>query len=203
MTKLKLQSIATNLGISGSRGHHSAIFGTVILALLVTLLVMFVPANLAAAAPALAQGVLYGTNGVDNLKGSAGQDVSSARGGADHVGARAGSDIVSGGSGSDAGYFTGGLFGDSPSVKANSARDGDDTIIAEEYRHSRTTGKLFISKNPGKDMVMAGSGNDQVYSVDGRKDSINCGRGQDDIAVYDKNLDKVSRNCETRMPRRF
>lgn len=183
-------------------------------------------------APAVGAAILTGTTGADRLAGTNQDDSIQARDGRDLVIGRAGSDTISGGPGDDSSaYGSQGLFGDAPSVKSNSNLDGDDLvrgglgsndlvgyggsdrlyggagddmILAEEYRFAHDgTYRRIPSKNPGRDMVRAGGGSDQVYALDGRADRIECGDGKGDTAVFDRGLDRVAKTCENRHPRTF
>lgn len=183
-------------------------------------------------APAAVAAVFTGTSGPDRLVGTNQADSIEARGSRDLAIGRGGSDTITGGRGNDSSaYGSQGLFGDAPSIKANSKLDGgdlvlggpgsddlvghggsdrlyggsgDDMILAEEYRFAHDgTYRQIPSKNPGRDMVRAGGGADQVYSLDGRSDWIDCGDGKDDVAVFDRGLDRVAKTCENRHPRTF
>ena len=161
----------------------------------------------------------------DHLKGTRGEDRILARGGRDFVDARGGSDTVFGGGGADGDEFVaGGLFGDSPKMSANSTRDGNDMlyggdgrdllygfggsdllvggggedyILAGEFRMSMSRPGVATSKNPGVDIVSAGSGEDHIEAIDRRRDIIDCGSGTDAV-WFDVGLDVVSSNCERR-----
>lgn len=165
----------------------------------------------------------YGTGMNDHLMGTNGDDEILALGGRDFVNGSGGSDIVHGGSGDDGDEYTsGGLFGDSPRMSANSGRDGDDRIygddgrdtlygfggsdvlvgggkadyiFAEEFRTRMGRPGVARSRNPGTDAVSAGAGGDHIEAVDSRKDIINCGGGKDAV-WFDEGLDTVSPNCE-------
>jgi Ca2+-binding RTX toxin-like protein len=159
----------------------------------------------------------------DHLRGTSGTDRILARGGRDFVDARGGSDTVLGGPGADGEDFvSGGLFGDSPKMSANSSLDGNDMlyggggrdslygfggsdllvggdgvdyILAGEFRMGMSRPAVATSKNPGVDIVSAGAGGDHVEAIDRRKDIIDCGSG-DDAVWFDVGLDVVSPNCE-------
>jgi Ca2+-binding RTX toxin-like protein len=161
----------------------------------------------------------------DHLRGTSGVDRILARGGMDFVDARGGSDKVFGGRGDDGDEFVpGGLFGDSPKMSADSSRDGNDMlyggdgrdllygfggsdllvggggadyILAGEFRMSMSRPDVATSKNPGVDIVNAGSGTDHIEAIDRRRDIINCGSGTDAV-WFDVGLDVVYPNCERR-----
>jgi Ca2+-binding RTX toxin-like protein len=164
-----------------------------------------------------------GSGADDHLRGTGGEDRILARGGQDFVDARGGSDTVFGGQGGDGDEFaTGGLFGDSRKMSADSRRDGDDAlhggegrdmlygfggsdmlmggggadyIMAGEYRTSMGRPGVVNSKNPGIDVVTAGPGEDHIEAVDRHRDIIDCGDGVDAV-WFDVKLDVVSPNCE-------
>lgn len=189
----------------------------------VALLLFFAGAAFAVKAGCVQDRPCFGSSTGDRIVGTNGDDTIMAQSGRDFVNARSGSDIVYGGSGSDGDeYAAGGLFGDSPGTKGNSGRDGDDRIyggagrdmlygfggsdvligggkadyiFAVEYRIRMGRPAVARSKNPGIDIVRAGSGGDHIEAVDGRRDVIDCGGGKDAV-WFDEGLDKVSRNCE-------
>ena len=66
---------------------------------------------------------------------------------------------------------------------------GDDLIEATEQ-----------SDNPGQDTVRGSSDQDLILAVDGSKDTIFCGRGEEDEVIFDKGLDVVADNCELQKP---
>jgi hypothetical protein len=67
---------------------------------------------------------------------------------------------------------------------------GADTIDARED-----------SDNPGEDTVRGSRGQDFIRAVDGFKDTIFCGRGDQDEVFFDRGLDVVADNCELQNPR--
>ena len=169
-----------------------------------------------------------GTSGDDRIVGNKYPDHIKALGGRDYVNGRGGPDVILGGAGNDGAMFSpfGALHGDSPSAKANSARDGndvvkgqkgddslfgwggsdrliggpgDDQIVAVEDRRANN-GTKVPSKKPGKDVIRGGSGNDFIDAKDGYKDRIHCGDGRDTV-YFDKNLDRVAPDCERKNPR--
>lgn len=64
-----------------------------------------------------------------------------------------------------------------------------DFIFAEE-----------TSENKGEDIVKSGRGNDFILAVDETKDTISCGKGKHDLAIFDEGIDTVAKNCEHRNP---
>jgi Ca2+-binding RTX toxin-like protein len=106
-------------------------------ALFVAVLLISLPANVVfAATDGCVRGKpCYGTVTDDHLNGTNGGDEIHAKGGRDFVDTRGGSDVVHGGVGADGDeYVSGGLFGDSPKMSANSVRDGDDMLFDEDGR---------------------------------------------------------------------
>ena len=137
-----------------------------------------------------------GTSGPDELQGTASDD--------SPVAGLGGNDTVVGGRGDDK------LFGDDGPPRND---DGDDKVYGGPGADILTEngGSDLLSggdgndtiwalgdksaSNPGEDTVKGGKGNDLISSVDGFKDTIDCGRGKDDV-TFDQNLDKVAANCE-------
>jgi serralysin len=66
-----------------------------------------------------------------------------------------------------------------------------DFIIADDSR-----AQTF---NPGEDTVRGDSGADEIFAQDGYRDTIYCGAGKDTV-FFDRRLDEVAGNCETRNP---
>jgi RTX calcium-binding nonapeptide repeat (4 copies) len=108
------------------------------------------------------------------------------------------------------------MYGDDPeSAGDDTSTDGDDELIG--YRgHDRLSGfggsdylrggrgddlidATEESDNPGKDTVRGSRGQDVIDAVDGFKDTIFCGRGEDEVS-FDKGLDVVADNCEIQNP---
>jgi hypothetical protein len=109
------------------------------------------------------------------------------------------------------------MYGDDPEAGVNdSSTDGDDELIG--YRGHDTLsgfgGSDYLrggrgddlmdateeSENPGEDTVRGSRGQDSIDAEDGFKDTIFCGRGEDEV-FFDKGLDIVADNCELRNPR--
>jgi hypothetical protein len=119
--------------------------------------------------------LLVGFMGADEMFGDdpdAGGDDTSTDGNDELIGFR-GHDSLFGFGGSD--YLRGGR--------------GDDLIDATEE-----------SDNPGKDTVRDSRDQDSIDAVDGFKDTIFCGRGEDEV-FFDEGLDVVADNCEIQNPR--
>jgi hypothetical protein len=110
------------------------------------------------------------------------------------------------------------MYGDDPEPGGDdTSTDGDDELIG--YRgHDSLSGfggsdKLrggrgddFIdadeaSDNPGEDTVRGSRGQDLIVADDGFKDTIFCGRGDEDEVFFDEGLDVVADNCELQNPR--
>jgi hypothetical protein len=196
---------------------------TLALTLAVILFLFSASAAFAAKAGCVHGTPCFGTGTDDHLMGTNGDDEILARSGRDFVDARGGSDVVHGGPGAAGDeYAPGGLFGDSPGMKTNSRRDGDDRIygedgrdvlygfggsdrlvgggkadyiFAQEFRTRMGRPGVARSRNPGTDIVSAGPGGDHIEAVDGRRDVTDCG-GDKDAVWFDKGLDVVSANCE-------
>jgi Ca2+-binding RTX toxin-like protein len=138
----------------------------------------------------------FGTNNDDTIKGTSGWEFIYAQGG---------NDTVDGGDGSDV------LVGDDPNDRSLDGEDkldggpdddglhgygGSDTLIGGGGADilDAGDGESFGSQNT----IRGGSGDDDLFSVNGVPDTIDCGNGSEirgDTAVVD-GLDKVSKNCE-------
>jgi Ca2+-binding RTX toxin-like protein len=119
--------------------------------------------------------LLVGFRGADEMEGDNSQpggDDTSTDGDDELIGFR-GPDTLLGFGGSD--YLRGGR--------------GDDFIDATEE-----------SDNPGKDTVRGSRDQDLIDAVDGFKDTIFCGLGEDEV-FFDEGLDFVADNCEIQNPR--
>jgi hypothetical protein len=102
--------------------------------------------------------LLKGGGGDDCLEGGAGNDVIDGDAGNDRLAGDAGADRLTGGNGDD--RLTGGR--------------GNDKL-------SGGNGKDIISPGAGKDTISAGPGNDTINSVDGVKETVDCGSGRDTV----------------------
>jgi Ca2+-binding RTX toxin-like protein len=155
---------------------------------------------------------ITGTRRGDRLVGTAGGDRIGGRGGADRIFGRRGDDCLAGEGGRD--RLSGGAGEDR--LDGGSARDvvraggGDDRV--EGGRGSdRLSGGLGddrirggrgddrIDAAGGRDSVLAGTGDDRIRAKDGRRDSVNCGRGFDTVAADRR--DRLN-GCERRRGRR-
>ena len=107
----------------------------------------------------------------DHLEGEAGDDLLDGWAGDDLLFGRTGDDLLLGREGDD--VLEGGRGADT--LKGG---DGED----------RLTGGF------DRDRMSAGAGNDHIVSVDGKRDTVDCGAGRD-VATVDRR-DSVRRNCE-------
>jgi Ca2+-binding RTX toxin-like protein len=109
------------------------------------------------------------------------------------------------------------MYGDDPDFRGDDTRtDGDDELIG--YRGPDTLfgfgGSDYLrggrgddlidaterSANPGRDTVRGSRNQDSIGAVDDFKDTIFCGRGEDEV-FFDRGLDVVADNCEIQNPR--
>lgn len=113
---------------------------------------------LAATATAARLDVIRGTNGPDNLNGTAGGDLIYGRGGNDIIRAHDGNDVAYGGSGND--VVRGG--------------PGNDILYGQ-------SGNDAIWAGGGADVQYGGSGNDVLHALanDNQPDVLDCGPGFD------------------------
>jgi len=113
---------------------------------------------LAAAASAATLDLIRGTDGPDNLNGTAARDVIYSRGGNDSVRAHAGNDVVYAGRGND--VVRGG--------------PGNDVVFGG-------AGNDVLWVGAGADVQLGGHGNDILHALanDNQPDVLDCGRGYD------------------------
>jgi Ca2+-binding RTX toxin-like protein len=141
-----------------------------------------------------------GTTGADELQGTTSDD--------SPIAGLGGNDTVYGGRGDDK------MFGDDGPPRND---DGDDQVYGgrgNDVLIDNGGSDLLVggggndtiwamgdksATNPGEDTIKGGKGNDLINSVDGHKDTIDCGGGKDDV-TFDQNLDKVAANCEKQHP---
>jgi Ca2+-binding RTX toxin-like protein len=131
---------------------------------------------------------LYGTANFDNIQGLGGDDTIYGKGSNDFLaGDKAfeqtlrGNDKVYGGSGND-------------ELEGN---QDNDLLVGGSGNDKLNP---LDGQQPGtKDTVEGGDGADVVYANDSNEDVINCGRGTQDIVLYDVGLDTIS-NCEIKNP---
>lgn len=122
-------------------------------------------------------GRCVGGNGPDTMYGSAIRDQIYGRGGGDYVRGSASVDFLDGGGGNDE------LLG---------GQDGDTV--------NGVAGNDLIAGNQGNDRLSGGTGNDRIEAADGRRDTINCGPGPNDVVVFDARIDRFA-DCEILEPR--
>jgi Ca2+-binding RTX toxin-like protein len=104
----------------------------------------------------------------------------------DQIFGQGGSDIIYGNGGGD------NIWGDWHQV-VDPGEPGSDTIYGGR-------GPDRLQGDERTDTLNGGPGNDRIEAKDGESDIIDCGRGTEDIAFFDKRgVDEVS-NCEVRNP---
>jgi Big-like domain-containing protein/hemolysin type calcium-binding protein/LVIVD repeat-containing protein len=131
-----------------------------------------------------------GTRRAERINGSRFGDRINARGGKDKVNGRAQGDCIRGGRGADrvrGGSGADRLFGNS----------GRDRLIAGSRRDRLNggSGGDYLRGGTGNDRFRGGGGGDSVHAVDGWKERINCGGGEDTVRADQR--DVVAANCET------
>jgi Ca2+-binding RTX toxin-like protein len=141
---------------------------------------------------------LSGASGVDRLSGGSRADRLSGGSGNDRLSGGSGNDRLSGGSGPD--RLSGGVGKDR--LSGGALRDrlsggaGKDRLSggARRDRLSGGSGNDKIAGGGGRNSYSAGGGNDVVNSANGRRERVNCGRGNGDRVRADDN-DRL-RGCE-------
>jgi uncharacterized repeat protein (TIGR01451 family) len=120
--------------------------------------------------------VLRGTAFGDRLVGNDGDDLLKGNGAGDCLEGGAGNDVLDGGDGDDR------LAGSSGKDRLIGGR-GNDKLTGGKGNDRLTggTGNDTFSPGSGRDTVTAGSGNDTVNSVDGVRETIDCGPGKDTV----------------------
>ncbi len=111
-------------------------------------------------------GVIYGTEGNDNLVGTGGDDVICGFGGNDQIDARAGNDVVDAGGGDDS--VSGGT--------------GDDRLFGQNGNDALdgATGNDGLWGGAGNDTLSGASGNDGLVGGDG-DDVLSAASGDDSV----------------------
>ena len=140
---------------------------------------------------------ITGSEGNDLIRGGRGSDIAGGAAGRDDIRGEAGNDKLSGGSGAD--KLSGGsgrdrLSGGSGADKllGGSGRDrlsggtGNDSLFGG-------AGNDSLSAGLGRNRLSGGAGNDALNAVNGKRDTVNCGRGRDTARV--DRSDRVS-GCE-------
>ena len=127
--------------------------------------------------------LLSGGGGHDSIAGLLGNDCLNGQGGNDRLSGGGGNDRLNGGTGKDAGSGGAGsdrLTGGSGNDRLNGAA-GNDSITGGtgDDRLSGGAGRDSITGGRGRDSINAGPGNDRVNSVDGRAETVDCGKGRD------------------------
>ncbi len=136
--------------------------------------------------------VLRGTAFGDRLVGGDGDDLLKGNGGDDCLEGGSGDDVLDGGDGNDR------LAGSSGRDRL-SGGTGDDKLTGGKGNDRLTggPGNDTFSPGSGRDVVDAGSGNDTINSVDGVKETIDCGAGADTVRADRrdrlKHCEKVTR----------
>jgi uncharacterized repeat protein (TIGR01451 family) len=124
--------------------------------------------------------VKHGTAAGDSIDGLFGNDVLAGLGGADCLDGGLGNDRLGGDDGND--RLDGG-----PGRDIISGGSGSDTIDGG-------SGADRIAGHSGPDHIDGGSGNDRINAIDRRRDTVDCGSG-DDVVRADRG-DRLKR-CET------
>ena len=112
---------------------------------------------------------LFGGAGRDRIYASLGGDFVDAGSGADRISAEGGAATILAGGGDDIVTGSGGVI----DVQGGGGRDRIRTGEANDR----------ISGGGGSDSIDAGAGDDTMNALDGRRDRVNCGDGQDTAAV--------------------
>jgi hypothetical protein len=136
--------------------------------------------------------VVRGTAFGDRLVGGDGDDLLKGQGADDCLEGGTGDDVLDGGDGNDR------LAGSSGRDRL-SGGTGDDKLTGGKGNDRLTggPGNDTISPGSGRDVIDAGGGNDSINSVDGVKETIDCGAGKDTIRADKrdslKHCEKVTR----------
>jgi Ca2+-binding RTX toxin-like protein len=152
------------------------------------------PAILAAlviGAPAPVLAAAHPSNRADNIVGTKGDDVIDSKGGRDIIHGRAGNDTLSGGAKGDF------LFGGTGNDVLN-GNGGDDKLHGGPGTDSLFggAGDDVLTGGPGADLLDGGDDDDVIRAFADRAiDTIDCGPGDDDVAIVDR-TDVVVGGCE-------
>ena len=158
---------------------------------------------------------LAGSDGADRIRGDAGSDAATGGNGDDDIDGATDPDDLDGNDGNDTLVGRGAEDDVSGDTGDDTARGsgGDDTVEGgdDDDRVQGGTDQDHVDGGSGKDLVRgvggedkvvggtgkdtirAGGGNDKVNSVDGFKDKVKCGLGNDRAKVDDK--DVVNDDC--------
>ncbi|MET0601065.1 MAG: hypothetical protein ABW167_03670 [Baekduia sp.] len=120
--------------------------------------------------------VLRGTTFGDRLVGGDGDDLLKGQGADDCLEGGTGDDVLDGGDGND-------RLAGSAGRDRLSGGTGDDKLTGGKGNDRLTggPGNDTVSPGSGRDVVDAGGGNDTINSVDGVKETIDCGAGSDSV----------------------
>ena len=120
--------------------------------------------------------VLRGTVFGDRLVGGDGADLLKGGGGDDCLEGGSGADVLDGGDGNDR------LAGDSGNDRMTGG-NGNDRLTGGRGndRLSGGNGNDIITPGAGKDTISGGPGNDTINSVDGVRETVDCGSGRDTV----------------------
>jgi hypothetical protein len=136
--------------------------------------------------------VVRGTVFGDRLVGGDGDDLLKGQGADDCLEGGTGNDVLDGGDGND-------RLAGSAGRDRLSGGTGDDKLTAGKGNDRLTggPGNDTLSPGSGRDVVDAGGGNDTINSVDGVKETIDCGAGRDTVRADKrdrlKHCEKVTR----------
>lgn len=147
--------------------------------LLVTAMAMalLLASGVAFAAITCGGGYCQGNNNDNKIHGTSGLDEIYGRGGGDTIYGKEGPDLIRG----DWHQWL------------DPGEPGNDTIYGG-YGNDRLQG------DERTDTLKGGPGNDHINAeTDGELDYVDCGKGTEDVAFFDRGIDEVS-NCEIRNP---
>jgi hypothetical protein len=136
--------------------------------------------------------VVRGTAFGDRLVGGDGDDLLKGQGADDCLEGGTGDDVLDGGDGND-------RLAGSAGRDRLSGGTGDDKLTGGKGNDRLTggPGNDTFSPGSGRDVVDAGGGNDTINSVDGVKETIDCGAGKDTVRADRrdrlKHCEKVTR----------
>lgn len=134
--------------------------------------------------------LLVGGNGNDRLSGAAGDDCLRGRAGKDRLSGGDGNDSMSGEAGNDT--VSGGEGKDTAS-----GGDGNDVVSGGngDDRLGGGNGNDKINGGQGLNTYSGGAGNDNIVAANGRRETVDCGKGSKDKARVDRT--DVVRGCES------
>jgi len=172
---------------------------TLLLAAVGTALLLSAGLAFAATYDCFAGRACIGTDGPDTLNGSSGWDYMDGRQGDDGL------------FGNESGDFMSGDAFDAPGN--DTSTDGDDLLRGgpgwdemvgyggDDELYGGLQGDFIFAEetaaNEGEDTVYGNRGDDFILARDGVKDAIECGKGNTDVAFFDKDgIDIVSNDCE-------